>query len=87
MECGNHKKSDVVVTMKRNNTAENNISIQSKYSELFGKNIKNVVNLFVEQNTVRGIDIIVDDYGAWDYVLLARLEACLAGLEDEENDS
>lgn len=87
MECGNRKKSDVVITMKKNGTDQNTISIQSNYDALFDENIRNKVEQFITQNTLSGLAITVEDFGAWDYTLQARLEACLDGLAGEDNDS
>jgi citrate lyase gamma subunit len=87
MECGNRKKSDVVITMIKNNTDQNTIFIQSKYDELFGESIRNKVEQFIAQKKFSGLTITVEDYGAWDYTLQARLEACLDGLAGEENDT
>ena len=86
MVCGKHRKSDVVVTMMRNKGNENLIVIRSKYQRLFGKNIAKTVDGFIEKNHIKGVDITIEDYGAWEYTLLARLEACLAGLAGEMND-
>jgi len=86
MACGNHKKSDVVVTMNRNKGNENSVVIRSKYQELFGKNIAKTVDEFIEKNNIKGVDITIEDYGAWEYALLARLEACFFMLESEIND-
>jgi citrate lyase acyl carrier protein len=87
MECGNHKKSDVVVTMRRNQGNENSVVIRSKYHKLFGENIAKTVDAFIEKTNIKGVDITIEDYGAWEYTLMARLEACLAILEGERNDS
>jgi len=86
MECGNHKKSDVVVTMNKNYGNENQVVIRSKYHKLFGENIAKTVDGFIKKNDIKGVDITIEDYGAWEYTLLARLEACFVGLEDEMND-
>ncbi|HOO31610.1 MAG TPA: hypothetical protein PK466_12065 [Thermotogota bacterium] len=87
MECGNPKKSDVVVSMIRNHTEHNSLSISSKYDALFGRKIKEVIDAFVDEKGLKGLDISIEDYGAWDYTLLARLEACLDGLGDDEHEA
>lgn len=86
MECGNHKQSDVVVRMNKNQRNENSVTICSKYKLLFGENIAKTVDGFIKKNNIKGIDITIEDYGAWEYTLLARLEACFVGLEDEMNE-
>lgn len=86
MECGNYKQSDVVVTMSKNRRNENSIEIRSKYKQLFGENIAKTVDGFIKKNNIKGVDITIEDYGAWEYTLLARLEACFVGLEDGMNE-
>jgi len=87
MKCGNERKSDVIVNVEKNNLNTNRIEIESKYGDMFYENIRTLIEKHMNERQLSGFDINVKDFGAWDYAIIARLEACLIGMEADEHDA
>ncbi|EMI5489807.1 citrate lyase acyl carrier protein [Providencia stuartii] len=77
--AGTLESSDVMVRIEPlEDTEEVSIQISSSVEKQFGDAIEHVVLELVEQHDIQGAQIIVDDKGALECVLRARLEALLA---------
>lgn len=72
--AGRDDKSDVRITLKPGGPPENEIVVRSSVGRLFGRQIEGVVAEAARQISLRGVRIEVDDKGALDWVLMARLE-------------
>ncbi len=71
VEAGTHEKGDVFVSIE---DGKREVIIKSKLERLYGEAIRDTV-----EELTRGIEakIIVEDSGALDWVLRARLEAAI----------
>ncbi len=87
MECGNERKSDVMISVEKNESGTNRIEIESKHGDMFYKSIRELIEKHMNERNFSGFDIRVKDFGAWDYAITARLEACLAEMEAYTHDA
>ncbi|HBO23871.1 MULTISPECIES: citrate lyase acyl carrier protein [unclassified Providencia] len=83
--AGTLESSDVMVRIEPlEDTPEVSIQISSSVEKQFGDAIHGIVLELVNQHNIQGAQIIVDDKGALECVLKARLEALLARACDVE---
>lgn len=73
--AGSLESSDVLVTVHKADDLE--IEIDSTVMAQFGRQIKNLVEATLEQMGVSAARVVVEDKGALDFILKARLEAAL----------
>ena len=71
------ERSDCKVTFGFKKSGGINIEINSKVLLLYGESIRATCLAVSEYFSVANADIAVDDSGAPDYVIMARLEACI----------
>ena len=77
--AGTLESSDVMVRIEPlEDTQEVSVQITSSVEKQFGDAIANIVQEMITQHDIQGAQIIVDDKGALECVLRARLEALLA---------
>ncbi len=78
VEAGTHEKGDVFVSIE---DGKREVIIKSKLERLYGEAIRDTV-----EELTRGIEakIIVEDSGALDWVLRARLEAAIRKYRGEK---
>ena len=78
VETGTHEKGDVFVSMEK---GKREVIIKSKLERLYGKTIRDTV-----EELTKGIEakIVVEDSGALDWVLRARLEAVIRKYRGEK---
>lgn len=69
--CGNEKDSDVIVTVDLNNTGIE-IIIESKLKKMFGKLMEKAVREVLEDMKVENAKVLVQDFGALDFVIKGR---------------
>ncbi|BES64949.1 hypothetical protein SANA_13880 [Gottschalkiaceae bacterium SANA] len=74
--CGYERKSDCVVTVMLTD-GDIDIEIYSKIEKLFGNQMRNAVKGGAEDLGVKGAKIIVNDFGALDFVIKARTKTAL----------
>jgi citrate lyase subunit gamma (acyl carrier protein) len=72
VEAGTHEKGDVFVTIEDSDKRE--VIVKSKLEKLYGEAIRNTVEELTREINAK---IIVEDSGALDWVLRARLEAAI----------
>jgi citrate lyase subunit beta / citryl-CoA lyase len=72
--AGREDKSDVKVTISAGGPPENEIVVRSSVGRLFGRQITATVASTLQQLGVRHARVEVDDRGALDWVLMARVE-------------
>lgn len=74
--CGNEKDSDVLVTVDLNcNGIE--IIIESKLKKMFGKLMEKAVKETLEEMEIKNAKILVQDFGALDFVIKARTKTAI----------
>ncbi|HDN2512976.1 MULTISPECIES: citrate lyase acyl carrier protein [Providencia] len=77
--AGTLESSDVMVRIEPlEDTQEVSVQITSSVEKQFGDAIASIVQEMIVQHDIQGAQIIVDDKGALECVLKARLEALLA---------
>ena len=69
------QKSDIVVTMKKKAGGGNSIQLKSSVANLFGDQIRASIEGALERLGAKNVDVAVEDLGALDYVIQARVEA------------
>ena len=74
MICGKNEKYDCRVEIEKSLKTE--IIINSKYNDLFYESIKKTAELFDSDNGISGYRITINDCGALEYTIKARLESC-----------
>jgi len=74
-KAGRESKSDLVVTMTRRESGGNEIRVRSSVERLFGKKIRDVAERCLGQLGLDGVLLEIDDRGALDWVIAARIEA------------
>ena len=79
VQAGTLEKGDARVTIEKSEKRE--IKIKSKLERLYGEAIKNTVE---EMTSELAASIIVEDMGALDWVLRARIESALRKFRGEE---
>ncbi|NPA75722.1 MAG: citrate lyase acyl carrier protein [Euryarchaeota archaeon] len=79
VEAGTSEKGDVKVTIEPANERE--IVIKSKLERIYGNAIRNTVEELTSGITAK---IVVEDMGALDWVLRARMESALRKFRGEE---
>ncbi|MDD9340165.1 MAG: citrate lyase acyl carrier protein [Providencia heimbachae] len=83
--AGTLESSDVMVRIEPlEDTQEVSIQISSSVEKQFGDAIHRIVLELVKLHDIQGAQIIIDDKGALECVLKARLEALLARACDVE---
>ena len=82
--AGNTEKSDVLVTVSPNPEQGLTIRVESVVKIFYEDAILVAVRETVEQMGVADARICLDDYGALDYVIRARVEAALIRATKEE---
>jgi citrate lyase subunit gamma (acyl carrier protein) len=81
--CGSLESSDVYVTVKPG--AEGiQITIESIVKKRYGKRIEQVAREVLERLRVSRAQVFIQDQGAVDFVIRARLETALARAGEEE---
>ena len=75
--AGSLESSDVLVTVSAAQDGENQIEVESIVFKQFGTRIRSVVEEALASSGVTGVVIRVNDRGALDCTLRARLETAL----------
>lgn len=75
--AGTMESCDVMVTVKPNNIETVEIQINSPVKYQFGKQIRSVVENTLKEMNVTNAVIRIDDYGALDCIIKARLETAV----------
>jgi len=85
--AGTLESSDLLVKVAPSNKGSRDIVIRSEVIKQFGKQIKRVVTDTLDKLSVSGGSIVVEDKGALDCVIRARVQAAvLRGCDSQEID-
>lgn len=74
--CGNEKDSDVLVTVDLDFQGIE-ITIESKLKKMFGKLMEKAVREVLEDMKVENAKVLVQDFGALDFVIKGRTRAAV----------
>ncbi|MDP4266704.1 MAG: citrate lyase acyl carrier protein [Bacteroidota bacterium] len=88
-ETGNKGKgvrSDCYVTLQLTNEGGLNINLESKVKVLYGKNIISLTEKIFKQFGIENANITIEDTGALDFVIAARIEAAIHQLTERDNE-
>ena len=72
-KAGNPENSDCEVVVKKGNA----LSINSKVQKIYGKSIEKSVKATLKELDAEKLSVEVNDFGALDFVLHARIEAAI----------
>jgi citrate lyase subunit gamma (acyl carrier protein) len=75
--AGTLESSDVLVKVAPGNTGKLNIVIKSEVIKQFGKQIRRVIDETLTRLDVNEGSVIVEDKGALDYAIRARVQAAV----------
>lgn len=78
--CGTMESNDCLITVKQQNTIE--IVIESIVFDQFGEQIEAVIKQTLSELNIRGLFVHVNDKGALDYAIKARLITAIRRLEE-----
>ena len=81
--AGQHERtdrSDCMVTLSLKKNGGRKITVNSKVKLLFEKAIRETINNVLAAFDIEHAEVVIDDNGAPDYVITARLEACIKKL-------
>jgi citrate lyase subunit beta/citryl-CoA lyase len=82
--AGQHEKadrSDCMVSLSLKKSGGRSITVNSKVKLLFEKAIRTSITNVLDTFSIEHADVTIDDNGAPDYVITARLEACIKQLK------
>lgn len=79
-------KSDCYIQLELTTVGGININLRSKVKTLYGKSIEKLVLEVLNFYKIENANIEIDDFGAVDFVIAARLEACIKKLTDSKQN-
>jgi len=74
--AGTEAKNDAVIQVELMGDSIN-IEIHSKVEKLYGQAIRDDVEQVLAEYSITGANILVNDLGAWDFVIKARTETAI----------
>ena len=84
-QAGSRNKGDLVVTIKpRKKGSGLKLEIQSSVGKLFGKSINTTVEQKLDELNIKDAIVKIEDDGALDYVIKARIEAAVLKASGKE---
>lgn len=81
--CGHFKPCDAKVMIDFDHNGIE-INIKSKYSELFGSHIRKAVLEVLKEEAIQDINVLIEDDGALDFVIKARLRTAIRRVKGYE---
>jgi citrate lyase subunit gamma (acyl carrier protein) len=82
--AGTLESSDAFVQIEPISTDEIKIELRSSVEEMYGEDIIRLINDTIKELEVSNIHVKVQDKGALDYVIKARLQSAVLRALDEE---
>ncbi|MCL8210079.1 citrate lyase acyl carrier protein [Spiroplasma attinicola] len=76
--AGSLDSSDVLVTVELNHKTENCITINSPFIRQFGQEMKNIVIKILNDLKINNCNIVIQDQGAINEVLIARIVTAIS---------
>ncbi len=84
---GTMESSDVQISIRPNSNSKNEIVINSPVKIQFGEAMEQVVEKVLKEMSIQGALVTVNDRGALDATLVARLQTALVRSSDAPNMS
>ena len=75
--CGTMESNDCMVTVKTNDLGKNEINITSIVDDFFHDQILSAVNEVLDSFKLNGVTIDVNDKGALDFTIKARVKTAI----------
>ncbi len=82
-KAGRKDKGDLVVEVVPIDGVENELQISSSVNRIFGKHLREYILGLLKEYGVQGARVKIEDDGALDFVIRARLEAALRRAESD----
>jgi citrate lyase subunit beta/citryl-CoA lyase len=79
-------RSDCLITFTLTESGGNKINLKSKVDALYGKQIEDLINRELEFFSVKNSEVVIEDTGALDFTLAARLETCIKQALDTDKE-
>lgn len=76
-QIGEEKKVDCNIKISIRETGGINLDLQSKVDAFYGKSIKSLIKDELSFFEIENADILIEDFGAYPFVLMARLETAV----------
>jgi len=84
--CGSLESSDVLITISPNDKKGINLDLNSIVLTTFGNSIKKTIHEILEEYKIKNINIIINDRGAADFAIRARLKGAIHRASQEKYD-
>ncbi|HRX91462.1 MAG TPA: citrate lyase acyl carrier protein [Candidatus Izemoplasmatales bacterium] len=81
--AGSLESNDVMITIKE--SEEQKIEIKSIVDAFFHDDIENTVKNVLRTNKIENVEVLVQDRGALDYTIRARLLTAIARMEKSDD--
>lgn len=82
---GSLSSSDCLITLTEHNGKV--IDIESIVYDAFHTQIEKVINTVLEEENITNIHLVIQDKGALDYTIRARLKSAIARLKEAKHES
>ena len=82
--AGTLESSDAFIEIEPIEEDEIKIELQSSVEEMYGDDIRELVRKVIKELDISHVNIKVQDKGALDYVIKARLQAAILRANDDE---
>ena len=79
-------RSDCFISLELKKTGGINIDLKSKVGSLYGDSIKELVNKGLDFFGIKNAEIKIEDTGALDFTIAARLESCIKQAIDSDKE-
>ena len=79
-------RSDCMVALSLNKSGGRDITVNSRVKPLLEKAIHETITDVMNTFSIEHAGVVIDDNGAPDYVIMARLEACIKQLKDTNTE-
>ena len=80
--CGTMESNDCLVTVQENNTSKCEIEIKSIVDDFFHDEILKCVKEVLKEMDVSGVDILINDKGALDFTIKARVRTAIERMKE-----
>jgi len=83
---GERIRSDCLVTLELTDSGGRDIKLESKVMAMFGKNILDLVNKELDFFNINNVKLLIQDSGALEFVIAARVEAAIKKFIDTDKE-
>jgi citrate lyase subunit gamma (acyl carrier protein) len=83
IKVGTTDKSDVLIEIELESTGGCHINLKSKVEKIFGKQIRQTVQETLKHHNIENALVTIEDNGALDFIIRARLKTAIRQLKGE----